>query len=159
VPARSPRCGCRSRHLQPEEPGDQDDEEDLTGIGLGTDRLSFSGRWYTDRGCIGQNGGRRSAPPSWASSGDVGWMMTASEVLPGVEPEPVRPGWYPIGDGKHQRFYAGSDLGWENSYALEIRARDPRKPPASRQSASEIMMFVAVCVILVLVVTLLVLYA
>lgn len=85
--------------------------------------------------------------------------MTGGDTLPKSKLDPIRPGWYPIGDGKHQQFYAGSDVGWEYAYALEISARDPRRPPASRQSATEVIMFLAVCAMIVLVVALLVLYA
>jgi hypothetical protein len=40
--------------------------------------------------------------------------------------EPLRPGWYPAGNGYNQRYYAGRDRGWTDEYIVDIECRDPR---------------------------------
>lgn len=55
------------------------------------------------------------------------------------ERDPQRPGWYPTGDGHYQRYYDGRLYGWTDFYTVEIQARDPRRPPSSRQSMDQVL--------------------
>ncbi len=71
-------------------------------------------------------------------------------VKQGDDPEPLRPGWYPAGDSRHQRYYAGRQKGWTDDYILEIDARDPLSPPGPA-TTTDGMLIVAILIVVVVV--------
>ncbi|MCP3990821.1 MAG: hypothetical protein GY724_17220 [Actinomycetia bacterium] len=65
--------------------------------------------------------------------------------------EPRRPGWYPVGDGRYQRYYAGQTRGWTNAYIVDIESRDPRHPPPVTKPPDRIiLLLLATCFIVII---------
>ncbi|MCP4964730.1 MAG: hypothetical protein GY926_05800 [bacterium] len=68
-------------------------------------------------------------------------------VKQGDDSEPLRPGWYPVGDSRHQRYYAGRQKGWTDNYTLEIDAREPRCPPRPPPTITVGVVMIAVAIV------------
>ena len=71
--------------------------------------------------------------------------------------EPLRPGWYPAGDGRHQRYYAGRDQGWTDSFIVDIEWRDPRCLHPTTRSRDSLVLVLLISVTIAAGVTLVVL--
>lgn len=60
--------------------------------------------------------------------------------------EPLRPGWYPAGDGHRQRFYAGRGQGWTDRYTEEIDSRDPLTHDTTVELAEVVVLLLAILI-------------
>lgn len=63
---------------------------------------------------------------------------------------PLRPGWYPLRLSDYQQYYRGDERGWAERYMLEIEARDPLRPPATKRAIGDIVVFAVLCVLAIL---------